>query len=106
MKEGILVKTRLLALAVVLLCVVPSAASEPGQPLDCSDWVLTKPGLSCTVYAAHGSVPSDSVFLGAGSNAVVTNEGTLLAFLRFAQQRSRVAVAPAGDGRRLDTDSS
>jgi len=34
----------LLAIAVILLCVVPAAASEPGQPLDCSDWTTLVPG--------------------------------------------------------------
>ena len=29
---------RLFAAAVVLVVVFPALASEPGQPLDCSDW--------------------------------------------------------------------
>ena len=35
--------------AAILLSVVSvgAIASEPGQPLDCSDWVFLEPGFSC-----------------------------------------------------------
>ena len=36
------------------ICLVSAWASEPGQPLDCSDWVFLEPGLSCLL-----SSPSD-----------------------------------------------
>lgn len=29
----------------------PALASQPGQPLDCSDWVISTPGVSCTMWA-------------------------------------------------------
>ena len=40
---------------VLFLVVFPlgAAASEPGQPLDCSDWVFLEPGLSCEPYVAY-----------------------------------------------------
>ena len=28
----------------------PASASNPGEPLDCSDWVFLEPGLSCTDF--------------------------------------------------------
>ena len=40
-------RTPLIVLAV--LCFIPSWASEPGQPLGCSDWVFNEPGLACEV---------------------------------------------------------
>jgi len=43
--------------ALAVLCLVvcsPSLASEPGQPLDCSDWVFLEPGLSCTIHQCEG----------------------------------------------------
>ena len=39
--------------AVVLVASFPTHASEPGQPLDCSDWVFLEPGLSCSDYVAY-----------------------------------------------------
>ena len=42
---------RLLFLPALLLS-VGSWASEPGQPLDCSDWVFLEPGHSCVVEIA------------------------------------------------------
>ena len=31
---------RIVTLALLVLVIVPAWASEPGQPLDCSDWVF------------------------------------------------------------------
>ena len=47
---------RLFAAAVLLVAFAFSGAfaSEPGQPLDCSDWVFLKPGLSCTTIFPRG----------------------------------------------------
>jgi hypothetical protein len=41
------------AIAALALLVSPSAAfaSQPGQPLDCSDWVFLQPGLTCATLA-------------------------------------------------------
>ena len=52
-------------------------ASEPGQPLDCSDWVFMAPGYSCTSYASASSGISHA-FFDKGSNRVVDNGGALL----------------------------
>lgn len=41
--------TRRFAAVFVLFAFFPCLASEPGQPLDCSDWVFLEPGLSCTM---------------------------------------------------------
>ncbi len=40
--------------AVIVLATFPAAASEPGQPLDCSDWVFSEPGFSCSPVVARG----------------------------------------------------
>ena len=36
-------------LLIGLTVLMPAIASQPGQPLDCSDWVFLEPGLSCQV---------------------------------------------------------
>ncbi len=41
---------RLFAASILIVAVLPALASEPGQPLDCSDWVFVEPGLSCTTW--------------------------------------------------------
>jgi hypothetical protein len=38
---------RFTALAVLVLSATAAFASEPGQPLDCSDWVFLEPGYAC-----------------------------------------------------------
>ena len=40
---------RTLIVVLAVLCFIPAWASEPGQPLDCSDWVFLEPGFSCTI---------------------------------------------------------
>ena len=40
----------LLRLVIVSL---PAWASNPGEPMDCSDWVFVEPGLSGTTEIAH-----------------------------------------------------
>ena len=67
-------------IAVSVFLIMPTWASNPGELLDCSDWIINRPGLSCAMYAPHGTVLPESVFLGAGSNGVVTNDGSILAF--------------------------
>jgi len=64
----------LLALGSAL--VLPASASQPGQPLDCSDWVFLAPGLSCSYFVAPQA--SDSLFFTRGTNKVVDNEGRLM----------------------------
>jgi hypothetical protein len=51
-------------------------ASEPGQPLDCSDWVFLEPGMSCTQFICPSSDPDDCVNGNAG--LVFDNEGRMI----------------------------
>ncbi len=46
--------TRIAVAFAVVLILGPVFASEPGQPLDCSDWVFLEPGYACS----HFSDPS------------------------------------------------
>jgi hypothetical protein len=70
-------------LLVVLVSTIalPALASQPGQPLDCSDWVFLEPGHSCAMFAPIGSAPPASDVLSKGTNRVTDNSGNLL-FLR------------------------
>ena len=69
----------------LLIGVVTMAqASEPGQPLDCSDWVLLDPGLSCSVWVdcPPDAEPTDQApCMGAGSVSAFDNEARLLRVL-------------------------
>ena len=71
----------LLVTAAVVLVVVPVHASEPGEPLDCSDWVFLEPGLSCRQWSVSNAVPQ--MVLNRGSNLVVDNVGAVL-FVRHS----------------------
>ena len=62
--------------------------SQPGHPLDCSDWVFLEPGHSCAVFAPIGSVPPTSSVLTKGTNRVSDNNGNLL-FLRRTDMACR-----------------
>src|SRR5207247_3459549 len=77
-------------------------ASQPGQPLDCSDWVFSEPGHTCTVFAAVGNFPLDQQydgettnFLDKGNNLQVDNAGHLFALRLFT-----------GDGNRSEEHTS
>lgn len=78
------------ALILGLLLVVTSSlhASSPGQPMDCGDWVMVAPGLSCLPLGPVGALPPSSVFLEpaspsrAGDDLMVDNAGRILA-VRF-----------------------
>lgn len=37
-----------LPVVVVVACMCPAWASNPGEPLDCSDWVILEPGIVCS----------------------------------------------------------
>ena len=54
-------------------------ASEPGQPLDCSDWVFLVPGLSCTTIAPFAEFWPNSLqeFLFRGVQREVDNAGDM-----------------------------
>jgi len=40
-------KYSLTTLGICFLIVLPISASQPGQPLDCSDWTIIQPGITC-----------------------------------------------------------
>jgi hypothetical protein len=67
------------------LCALASSAlaSQPGQPLDCSDWVFLEPGLSCTVMIPRGhcevSFPGyDDSACSVGGTSAVDNQSRLI----------------------------
>jgi hypothetical protein len=62
-------------------------ASEPGQPLDCSDWVFVQPGYSCS-YFFDGHLRGDWTFQ-RGSDLAVDNQGGLL---RLGSEANGVVV--------------
>ena len=55
--------------AVALVLALPAVASEPGQPLDCSDFVAIAPGFSCSVYSASGNLDWRPWMMDKGTNA-------------------------------------
>lgn len=69
-------KRTLLALLTVAL-VVPAVASEPGQPLDCSDWVFLQSGYSCSVFSPMYAAMTPPM-RERGANRVVDNTGALI----------------------------
>ncbi len=70
-------------------------ASDPGQPLDCSDWVFLEPGYTCTLTL--GGLGTDTPFFDRGSTVVaVDNEGRQLAF------RSRNMFNECGSARQWE----
>ncbi|MBZ5637440.1 MAG: hypothetical protein LAO51_01645 [Acidobacteriia bacterium] len=62
---------------VVLVAALGAWASEPGQPLDCSDWVFLQPGYSCGVYSPFGAAISRPMHQ-RGANRVIDNAGALI----------------------------
>ena len=61
----------------LLLWAGHAAASQPGQPLDCSDWVFVEPGLSCD-YWAHYPCPSNLEGCTGGADLSLDNLGRVL----------------------------
>ena len=59
----------------VTVCLLPAWASSPGQPLDCSDWVILEPGISCsTIIPYPCPLPSPQCYTSSQTN--IDNEGT------------------------------
>jgi len=54
-----------------------AAASERGQPFDCSDWVILEPGMTCAVHTSIRSLAPESPFLRIGSPAALDNKGRI-----------------------------
>jgi len=66
-------------LLIGLLSAAPALASNPGEPIDCSDWVPSIPGFSCTAMPdwAAGASPDQT--------RVIDNQGLMLWFPRADQ---------------------
>ena len=67
----------------IVFALVPVLASNPGEPLDCDDWVFLEPGLSCS-YRIPRPCPSPTGFGGnpvfacrSGNTIVTDNTGAL-----------------------------
>lgn len=70
---------RIVTFAFLVLFMLPAWASEPGQPIDCSDWVPSIPGLSCT------AMPGWVAGAGPEQTRVLDNQGLMLWFPRADQ---------------------
>ena len=53
---------RTLIVVLAVLCFLPVFASEPGQPLDCSDWVFLEPGYSCQTLLPAPCTQASNIF--------------------------------------------
>jgi len=57
---------RIVTFALLVLFVLPTWASEPGQPFDCDDWIFHESGLACTrvgpIFLANALGESHTVF--------------------------------------------
>ena len=69
---------RLLTVWCFMVVCISSWASNPGEPLDCSDWVFLEPGLYCLEYPPSTPNPpfSSSDVDNQGRPLVVTNVGS------------------------------
>jgi len=64
--------SRALLATCIALFLLPAWASEPGEPVDCDDWVFLEAGLSCDTYNPH---PADTGLRVGGTALVLDNEG-------------------------------
>ena len=76
---------RLLVLVGLVLGLSGVEASEPGQPLDCSDWVFHEPGLTCQEIIDCGGAAGDVGCLFTVAHGVYDNQGRLI---------QRIATSP------------
>ena len=60
----------------LFLIALPAAGSNPGEPLDCSDWVFLEPGLSCATLSTFPC--NEAECHPEGMTRQVDNEGRLL----------------------------
>ena len=44
---------RIVLAVVVAVFVLPAWASEPGEPMDCGEWIALTPGFTCTILPRH-----------------------------------------------------
>ena len=71
---------RTVVAAFLLLAVLPSVASEPGQPADCSDFVFIEPSLACAPLWPCADGVGPGVCCQAGAPVQVESSGDLVAF--------------------------
>ena len=87
-------------LILIAVATLPALASEPGQPLDCSDWVFLEPGLTCDYFYAPGHPacnPSGDSCEADESRVIDTQGGSMGAgFVVLAAARA------AAEGKSLD----
>ncbi len=51
-------------LLLIVVYATPISASDPGQPLDCSDWVFLEPGLTCSPWVSFPCDDTQNPFCG------------------------------------------
>ncbi len=71
---------RFVAVLLVALACSDALASQPGQRLDCSDWIISKPGITCTQVIPPDCSATDACRK--GSNIAMDNQGNLFTIRR------------------------
>lgn len=83
-------RSRVIPLALVVMS-MPVGATQPGQALDCGDWVWLEPGYSCTTRSPEGG-DTDSNLPGRGAGEIqVGADGRVLAI-----EKTWAPVGPCG----------
>jgi hypothetical protein len=72
-------RTVLICCVLAVACEMSVRASEPGQPLNCSDWVILQPGFSCSPDVRFGVLTVDSVFSRRGGDLGIDNSEVMYA---------------------------
>ena len=75
--EGVAMKGILSASILAVVFVVPAFASNPGEPLDCSDWVFVEPGINCQVALDPCPAGSDQL-CGRGASLAIDNRNRFI----------------------------
>ena len=55
---------QLVALLIAVVVISPALASQPGQPIDCADWVFHRAGLSCSEVGAYPCAGTEGYTVG------------------------------------------
>jgi hypothetical protein len=70
--------TRLFVSVMAALACLTAWASEPGQPLDCSDRVFNDPGYTCNQLTTPGQSSTWGDLWNRGGHSVVDNQGRVI----------------------------
>jgi hypothetical protein len=81
---------KLMLLALGSALALPASASQPGQPLDCSDWVILQAGVSCVTLIPYPCM-DDLKCLPSGNGIDNESHG-----IRLAQQTLNPNCGPPG----------